>query len=143
MQYASAAGTSWKVTNLSGTIAPKSFYLIEEASGSGGTRNLPLAETVGSIPMGAKSLKLALVNSTTALSDEDPTSDTSIIDFVGVGTANAYLGLTAAPEISNTMSAQRKFIIEGIAPPVEKVMEQILLLLYQHQQMLLLLLLLI
>jgi endonuclease I len=120
VQYASATGTSWQVTNLSGTIAPKSFYLIEEASGSGGTRNLPLAETVGSIPMGAKSLKLALVNSTTALSGADPTSDTSIIDFVGVGTANAYLGLTAAPEISNTMSAQRKFIIEGIAPPVEK-----------------------
>ncbi|HQB96764.1 MAG TPA: endonuclease [Bacilli bacterium] len=120
VQYASAAGTSWQVTNLSGTIAPKSFYLIEEASGSGGTRNLPLAETVGSIPMHAESLKLALVNSTTALSGANPTSDTSIIDFVGVGTANEYLGLTAAPEISNTMSAQRKFIIEGIAPPVEK-----------------------
>lgn len=31
VQYASSAGTSWSVTNLSGSIAPGGYYLIQEA----------------------------------------------------------------------------------------------------------------
>ncbi len=35
VQYASAAGTTWQVTNLSGTIAPGGYYLVQEAVGHG------------------------------------------------------------------------------------------------------------
>ena len=42
VQYASAGGTSWQVTNLAGTIPAGKFYLIQEAAGTGGTTNLPL-----------------------------------------------------------------------------------------------------
>src|SRR5262245_15302825 len=48
VQYASAAGTSWQVTNLTGTIQPGHYYLIQEAAGAGGTTNLPTADATGS-----------------------------------------------------------------------------------------------
>ena len=52
VQYASASGTSWQVTNLcpSGntcTIAPGRYYLIQEAQGAGGTTNLPAPDATG------------------------------------------------------------------------------------------------
>ena len=36
IQYASASGTSWDRTLLSGTIQPGQYYLVMEAQGSGG-----------------------------------------------------------------------------------------------------------
>src|SRR4051812_25296245 len=41
VQYASAAGISWQVTNLSGTLQPGKYYLIQELAGAGGTTPLP------------------------------------------------------------------------------------------------------
>src|SRR5207249_585645 len=41
VQYASATGTTWQVTNLSGSISPGQYYLIQELAGAGGTTNLP------------------------------------------------------------------------------------------------------
>lgn len=48
VQYASAAGSSWQVTGLTGTLAPGAYYLVQEAKGSGGpwtcrrrTRSVP------------------------------------------------------------------------------------------------------
>ena len=37
VQYAAAAGTSWQVTTLSGTLAPGQYYLVQESAGAGGT----------------------------------------------------------------------------------------------------------
>src|SRR6185437_10670952 len=51
VQYASAAGTSWQVTALSGTIPPHAHYLVQEAAGSGGTTPLPTPDATGSINM--------------------------------------------------------------------------------------------
>src|SRR5262245_51864969 len=34
VQYASAGGTSWQVTALSGSIAPGGYYLVKEAAGA-------------------------------------------------------------------------------------------------------------
>ena len=41
VQYASAAGTSWQTTALSGTIAPGGYYLVQEGAGAGGDLPLP------------------------------------------------------------------------------------------------------
>ncbi len=121
LQYASSTGTTWSNnTNLSGTIAPKSFYLIQQVAGSAGTALLPKPEIIGTTSMAASNFKLALVSSTTPLTGADPTSDPSVIDFVGAGTANAKLGLTTAPAPSNTTSIHRKFIVQGSAPPATK-----------------------
>jgi hypothetical protein len=43
VQYASAAGTSWQVTKLSGNavLQPGQYFLVQEAVGTGGTDDLP------------------------------------------------------------------------------------------------------
>jgi len=107
VQYASATGSSWQVTELSGSIAPGGYYLIQEAQGSGGTTPLPTPDAIGSIAMSATAGKVALVNTTTALSGACP-GGASIIDFVGYGsTANCYEGSGPTPAPSNTNAVLR------------------------------------
>ncbi len=105
VQYASATGTTWSVTALSGSIPAGGYYLVQEYQGSGGTASLPTPDATGSINMSATNGKVALVNTTTALSVACPTG-TNIVDLFGYGTANCYEG-TAAPALTNTTSASR------------------------------------
>ena len=107
VQYASAAGTTWQVTPLSGSIAPGGFYLVKEAAGAGGTTDLPPADASGSISMSATAAKVALVTTATALGcGATCSSAPNVRDFVGYGTANDFEG-TPAPGTSNTMSDSR------------------------------------
>lgn len=107
VQYASATGSTWQVTNLSGSIGPGQYFLIQQAQGSGGTTPLPTPDVVGSIAMGGTGGKAALVNTTTALSGACPTG-AQIIDFVGfAATANCFEGSGPAPAPSNTTAAIR------------------------------------
>src|SRR5262249_47875917 len=69
VQYSSAtgtppAGTFTNVTNLSGTIAPGHYFLVQEAAGAGGTQNLPTPDITGSINMGATAGKVAVAGQT-------------------------------------------------------------------------------
>lgn len=106
VQYASATGTSWQVTNLSGTIQPGGYYLVQQAQGSGGTTDLPTPDASGSIAMSATNGKVALASTQTALSGSCPT--TGVADFVGFGgTANCFEGAAATPTLSNTTAAFR------------------------------------
>lgn len=107
VQYASATGSSWQVTALSGSIAPGQYYLIQEAAGSGGTTALPTPDATGSIPMSGTAGKIALVNSTTALTGSCPTGS-NIMDFVGFGTtANCFEGTGPTPAPSNSTAVSR------------------------------------
>jgi DNA/RNA endonuclease G (NUC1) len=109
VQYASAGGTSWQVTSLSGTIASGHYYLVQENAGAGGTTPLPTPNATGSISMSGTAGKVALVNSTTALSGTGcPTMPSSVVDYVGYGTsANCYEGTGPTPAPSNTMAVFR------------------------------------
>jgi hypothetical protein len=106
VQYASATGATWQVTSLSSiSLAPGQYYLIQEAAGSGGTVDLPTPDAIGTIAMSGTAGKVALVNSTTALSGTCPTG---YIDLVGFGsTANCYEGSGPTPAPSNTTSVSR------------------------------------
>jgi predicted extracellular nuclease len=106
VQYASAAGSSWQKTALSGTLAPGATYLVEEAAGTGGTTDLPTPNATGTIAMSATSGKVALVSSQTALSGACPT--TGIVDLVGYGTAANCAEGTPTANLSNTNAAIRK-----------------------------------
>src|SRR4051794_334775 len=55
VQYSSAAGTSWQVTALGGSIAAGGNYLVQEAAGAGGTTPLPAPNATGTILMSATS----------------------------------------------------------------------------------------
>jgi len=107
VQYGSASGTAWQVTKLSGSIDAGSYYLVQESQGSGGTDALPHPDASGTISMSATAGKVALSNSSTALSGACPTPASGIIDLVGFGTANCFEGTAAAPTLSSTTAAQR------------------------------------
>ncbi len=103
VQYAAATGTAWQVTPLPNvTIQPGKYFLVAESFGANGVNPLPAPDVAGTIAMSATAAKVALVNTTTALSGACPSSAT-IIDFVGYGaTANCFEGTGAAPAPSTT-----------------------------------------
>lgn len=108
VQYASATGTSWQVTNLTNvTLQPGQYYLIQQAAGTGGTTALPTPDAIGTIAMSGAAGKVALVNSSTALTGTAATNP-AVLDYVGYGTtANAFEGTAAAPAPSNTVAIAR------------------------------------
>lgn len=105
IQYASSAGTTWSVTALGGSIAPGKYHLVKLAAGTSGLV-LPTADSTGSTNMSATNGKVALSNTTTAFSGSSPAGNSSLQDFIGYGTANAYEG-TAAPAPSTTTAIFR------------------------------------
>jgi uncharacterized protein len=111
VQYASAAGTTWQVTALNGSLAPGQYFLIQESQGAGGTTNLPTPNATGNIAMSATAGKVALVSSTVALSGGCPVGG-AIVDFVGYGTgtggASCFEGTAAAPTLTNTTADFRR-----------------------------------
>ncbi|HTY11061.1 MAG TPA: phospholipase D-like domain-containing protein [Bacteroidota bacterium] len=107
VQYSSAAGTTWQVTNLSGTIAAHGYFLVQESAGTGGTVNLPTPDVADTLKLSATGGKISLSSAASALSGANPTGP-SIVDRVGYGTANGYEGAGAAPAPSNTTSIERK-----------------------------------
>jgi 5'-nucleotidase len=110
VQYASATGTSWQVTPLSGVLPSGSTFVVAQAAGSGGTTDTPW-DVSGSIPMSGTAGKVALVNQGGALADcaADCSALDRVIDFVGFGTtASDYAGSGPAPAPPNTTSVARK-----------------------------------
>ncbi len=104
VQYASSTGTAWSKTDLSGTLQPGQYYLVQQAAGSGGTTPLPTADAIGSIAMSATAGKVALVGSTTLLTGSCPLAST--VDFVGYGGANCSEG-SPTPALANATDAIR------------------------------------
>ena len=108
VQYASATGSSWSPTALSGSIPAGAHYLIGEATGSGGSTPLPTPDASGTINMSATAGKVALVTSTSALTCGTAChAGIGVRDFVGYGSANDFEGSAAAPALSNTTADLR------------------------------------
>lgn len=85
LQYGTSTGSSYSVISLSGTIYAKNYYLISLAGGANGS-SLPISANLsGTTSLSATAGKIALTNSTNAITSKD---DLSVIDFVGYGTAN-------------------------------------------------------
>jgi predicted extracellular nuclease len=118
LQYASAAGnwstTATMIVNLSGTLAPGQYYLIQLAAGAASPAALPPPDRIGTIAVSATAGKLALVKTATPLtcgSSATPCSAeilSSVLDLVGFGsTANVYEGTGPTPAPSNTKAVFR------------------------------------
>lgn len=106
IQYASSTGASWNAIPLAGSIQPGQYYLVAAAGGAGGIQDLPAAQaTSGTVNFSATTGKIALVNSSTLLSDACPTGS-AIVDFVGYGSANCAETLPAAA-LTNTSALLR------------------------------------
>lgn len=109
VQYASSTGSNWQVTTLAGaTIEPGGHLLIGQAVG--GDAGLPgfTADIEGSIPMSGTQGKVALVNSTAALSGGSGLAQNdTVVDYVGWGNATDFAGSGAAPATTNATSIAR------------------------------------
>ena len=111
LQYASAAGTSWQSTALSGAIPAGGRYLVQLASGGGNGATLPTADATGTSNLAVTGGKVALVDDATALScgasAGSCSSASSVEDLVGYGGAADYEGSGAAPAGSATNAVTR------------------------------------
>jgi predicted extracellular nuclease len=108
VQYlAPGASGSWAVTPLSGSIAPGTYYLIQEAPGAGGTTPLPAPDASGSIAVGSGAGKVALLQTAVASTGACPSVGFTA-DLVGYGAANCFEGAAPVAALSNTTAALRK-----------------------------------
>ena len=108
VQYASASGSTWLTTALSGSIAPEGHFLVQENAGAGGGEPLPTPDAVGSISMSASSAKVALVTGSTPLTCATGcTQQPGVRDFVGYGSSASSYETAPTATLSNTTAAQR------------------------------------
>ena len=107
VQYSSAAGTAWQVTALPNvTLQPGQYLLVQEAVGAGGSVALPTPDATGTLALSATAGKVALTNSTVALSGANP-SGGALQDLVGFGSNATGYETAPTPGPSNTLSVQR------------------------------------
>jgi len=111
VQYATAAGTTWQTTPLSGTIAPGRYYLIQLASNADVGAALPPADATGTSNLAGTSGKIGLVRGAAALtcgaSAGSCSADPLVEDFVGYGSASDFEGAGSAAGLSNSSAALR------------------------------------
>ncbi|MEZ4307779.1 MAG: lamin tail domain-containing protein [Polyangiaceae bacterium] len=108
VHYASSGGTSWQKTNLTGSIAPGGYYLIQEGGGANGSP-LPTPDVTASISMSGTAGKVVLTNDQTALGTVSCPATAAVVDIVGFGAAtNCFEGTGPTANLSVTTSAQRK-----------------------------------
>lgn len=111
IQYASATGSSWQATPLTGSIAPGRHYLVQLASAAALGAPLPTPDATGTTNLAVSGGKAAVVRDATPLacgaSAGSCSTVSSIADLVGYGSAADYEGSGAAPAIGNTTAALR------------------------------------
>jgi hypothetical protein len=111
VQYATAAGTTWQATALTGSLQPGHFYLVQLASSAAVGSPLPTPDATGTSNLAASGGKVALVRDATPLACGAAAGSCSanalVADLLGYGTATDYEGAAAAPSLSNTTAALR------------------------------------
>ena len=110
LQYASSTGTfgSSNIQVLPEiTLQPGQYFLIQQAIGNNATGALPTPDYIPATPLaiGGTNFKIALVSDNVAITTA---SGPTILDFVGVGSANMFEGSAPAPAVSNSLAAVRK-----------------------------------
>jgi Lamin Tail Domain len=111
VQYATATGTSWQTTALTGTIAAGRYYLVQLASNADVGALLPPPDATGTSNLGSTSGKVALVRGTAELTCGASAGSCSAVeiveDLLGYGSASDFEGAGSADGISNTSAALR------------------------------------
>jgi hypothetical protein len=111
LQYASASGTTWQTTALTGSIPAGGHYLVQLASGGTNGAALPTPDASGTSNLAVTGGKVAVVRNATALScGASPGSCSAIADvedLVGYGGASDYEGSGAMSAPSATTALAR------------------------------------
>jgi hypothetical protein len=110
VQYATAAGSTWQATPLTGSIQPGGHLLVQLAGGADGAP-LPTPDATDTTNLSSASGKVALVRDAAALtcgaSAGSCSANALVEDLVGYGAASDYEGSGAAPGLSSTTAALR------------------------------------
>jgi hypothetical protein len=96
LQYASATGTVWASTALSGSIPAGGHYLVQLASSGPNGSALPTPDATGTSNLAMSGGKVQIVN-----------AGSSVEDLVGWGSATLFEGSAAAPALSATTALVR------------------------------------
>ncbi len=108
VQYASATGSTWSKTALTGSIAPGTHYLVKESSGGTNGVALPTPDATGTIAMSASTGKVALVTTATALTCATGCATAAgVKDFIGYGPTASSFETSPAAGLSATTADQR------------------------------------
>ncbi len=111
VQYGSAGGTTWSgQTDLAGEIPAGGSFLVGQAHGNDtDLPDLPTPDVEGSIFMSGSGAEVALVSSTDRLDCTGAAcADVAdLVDLVGWGSANTFLGSGPAPGTTNATSVAR------------------------------------
>lgn len=111
LQYASATGTTWQATALTGTIPAGGRYLVQLASGGTNGSSLPAPDATGTSNLAVTGGKVAVVRDATALSCGGAAGSCSassdVEDLVGYGGASDYEGSGPAPAPGATTAIAR------------------------------------
>jgi Lamin Tail Domain len=111
VQYATATGTSWQTTALTGAIPAGRYFLVELASSASVGAPLPAPDATGTSNLAATGGKIALVRGAAALTCGAAAGSCSanplVEDLVGYGGASDFEGTGSAPAPSNTLAARR------------------------------------
>jgi hypothetical protein len=111
IQYATAAGTSWQATALTGSVAPGRYFLVQLASGGTAGAAVPAPDANGTTNLAASGGKVALVHDANALgcgaSAGSCSANSLVVDLLGYGSATDYEGGGPAPALGNTTAALR------------------------------------
>lgn len=109
VQYANATGSSWQTTVLTGDIAPGATFIVGEAFGSDLNQPDVVVDINGTIPLAGSGGKVALVNSTTALTcGTGCAALATVVDFLGWGSsATSFAGLGPAAGTANSTASSR------------------------------------
>lgn len=115
LQYSTAFSNAWQKLDLSGSIAPGQYYLIQLAAGSAGSKDLPAPDAFSSLGIDASAGKVALVKNnqiiTNAPNGKCPSSQSQTVmaDFVGYGgTSLCFWGTAPAPAVGNASATVRR-----------------------------------
>lgn len=125
VQYASAAGSSWQVTPLTGSVPAGSYYLIKQADGRGGSVALPTPDATGTLAMSGTAGKVALSNSASALSGTCPTGNADLVGYGSTASCAEGKAPTPAPATpwrccAATTGAPIPTTTQPIAPPTRR-----------------------
>ena len=111
VQYASAAGTTWQTTALTGAIGPGRHYLVQLASAAAVGAPLPTPDATGTTNLAVSGGKIAVVRDATSLTCGASPGSCSVVpsvaDLVGYGSAADYEGSGAAAALGNATAAIR------------------------------------
>jgi hypothetical protein len=111
IQYASAGGTTWQATALTGSIAPGRRYLVQLASAGAVGSPLPTPDATGTTNLAVSGGKVAVVRDASPLtcggSAGSCSAVASLADLIGYGAAVDYEGSGAAPALDSTTAAVR------------------------------------